>query len=335
MKKILSLLFVVAIFTSANAQKCNAVFFNQDGQKFQVTVNGILQNLDYSTNVKVTDLNFEGNYKVAINFENTQYPSINKSIYMMENNSEYTFNIKKNKKGVYVMRANGLVPIAQAPAPAPTQTVMTYSTTPPAPAPTTVVTETVTTSTTTNVNGGNATVGTNQENVSMNVSVGGASMNVNVNVNDAGMNTDATSTTSYTETTTVTTSSSSTYTENVPTETVVVNNQHNVMPGYSGPVGCAYPMSSNDFNSAKTSISSKDFSDSKLTLAKQITKTNCLTSDQAKQIIELFDFEDTRLDYAKFAYGYTYDIGNYYKVNDAFEFESSIEELNNYIEGNR
>lgn len=332
MKKLLSIFFVVAVFSSIKAQKCNAVFFNQDGQKFQVTVNGVLQNLDYATNVKVTDLSFEGNYKVAINFENTQYPSINKSIYMMENNSEFTYNIKKNKKGVYVMRANGLVPIAQAPAPAPTQAVMTYSTTPPAPAPATVVTETVTTSTTTNVNGGNASVGTNQENVSMNVSVGGASMNVNVNVNDAGMNTDATSTTSYTETTTVTTSSSSTYTDNVATETTVNNHPH-AMPGYSGPIGCPYPMSSNDFNSAKNSISSKDFSDSKLTLAKQITKTNCLTSDQAKQIVELFDFEDTRLDYAKFAYGYTYDIGNYYKVNDAFEFESSIEELDNYIEG--
>jgi hypothetical protein len=49
----------------------------------------------------------------------------------------------------------------------------------------------------------------------------------------------------------------------------------------------------------------------------------------------LFSFEGTRLDFAKFAYGRTYDIGNYYMVNDAFTFETSIDELNDYINGYR
>jgi hypothetical protein len=48
----------------------------------------------------------------------------------------------------------------------------------------------------------------------------------------------------------------------------------------------------------------------------------------------LFDFEQSRLNYAKYAYGYTYDKGNYFNVNDAFDFETSIQELNNHI-GNR
>lgn len=58
---------------------------------------------------------------------------------------------------------------------------------------------------------------------------------------------------------------------------------------------------------------------------------NCLLSYQVKQIILLFGFEDTRLELAKYASGHTYDPGNYYMLNDAFTFESSIEELNNYI----
>jgi hypothetical protein len=61
--------------------------------------------------------------------------------------------------------------------------------------------------------------------------------------------------------------------------------------------------------------------------------TNCLLSSQVKEIILLFSFEETRLDFAKYAYGYTFDIGNYYQVNDAFKFESSIDELNTYISG--
>ena len=38
-----------------------------------------------------------------------------------------------------------------------------------------------------------------------------------------------------------------------------------------------------------------------------------------------------KLDLAKFAYGYTYDIGNYFKVSQALDFSSSVEELNDYI----
>lgn len=317
MKKIILLFLISSIFSSFYAQNCNAVFFNQEGKRFHLILNGILQNQNYETNVKITDLSFEGNYKVTIDFEDEQLPNIDKNIYMMEQSSEYTFNIKQNKKGQYVLRAMSVVPVAQAPAPAPTQSVIVYSTTPPASS--TTVTETVTTSTTTNVGTGN-----NQENISMGVNMNNMGMNVNVNIND-GMNTNTSTSSSYSETVTTTTSTSSTYTETPTTN-------HYVMEGYNGPIGCSYPMNQSDFNSAKQSIASKSFSDSKLTIAKQVTKANCITADQAKQIIKLFDFEETRLEYAKFAYDYTYDKGNYYKVNDAFDFESSIEELNNYIE---
>jgi hypothetical protein len=47
----------------------------------------------------------------------------------------------------------------------------------------------------------------------------------------------------------------------------------------------------------------------------------------------LFSFEDTRLEFAQYAYAYTLDLRNYYKLNDAFTFESSIDELNKYIQG--
>ncbi|MBU0763999.1 MAG: DUF4476 domain-containing protein [Bacteroidetes bacterium] len=92
-------------------------------------------------------------------------------------------------------------------------------------------------------------------------------------------------------------------------------------------------MTDGEFLAAKQSIRSKDFEDSKLTIAKQIINAKCLTTLQVKEIMLLFDFEDTRLQFAKYAYGYTYDLSNYYLLNDAFEFESSIDELNDYING--
>lgn len=91
------------------------------------------------------------------------------------------------------------------------------------------------------------------------------------------------------------------------------------------------PMSPEDFASAKASISSKSFEDSKLTLAKQIAASNHLTSKQVKEIMQLFSFEDSKLDFAKYAYKFVYDPNNYYIVNDAFTFSSSIDELNEFI----
>jgi hypothetical protein len=90
-------------------------------------------------------------------------------------------------------------------------------------------------------------------------------------------------------------------------------------------------METGAFESAKASIKSKSFSDSKMTLAKQMTGTNCLSAAQIKEITTLFDFETDRLEYAKFAHSRCTDPQNYFLVNDAFQFESTIDELNKSI----
>ena len=115
------------------------------------------------------------------------------------------------------------------------------------------------------------------------------------------------------------------------TQTPSNNQDHYVMQGYSGKVGCPWPMKQTDFDEAKKSIAAKNFEDSKLTVAKQVAGANCLFATQVKEIMQLFNFEDSKLDFAKFAYDHVYDINNYYKLNDAFSFESTIEELNQYI----
>ena len=63
-----------------------------------------------------------------------------------------------------------------------------------------------------------------------------------------------------------------------------------------------------------------------------MVKDCCFSAAQVKAMMGLFSFEESKLDFAKFAYDRTHDIGNYYKVNDAFSFESSIEELNEHIQ---
>jgi hypothetical protein len=102
-------------------------------------------------------------------------------------------------------------------------------------------------------------------------------------------------------------------------------------PEYSGPRGCPRPMNPHSFDQALESIASKSFETSKLTIAKQIAGSNCLLCKQVKEIMLLFTFESNRLEFAKYAYKYTWDINNYFMLNDAFEFEASIDELNRFI----
>jgi hypothetical protein len=111
--------------------------------------------------------------------------------------------------------------------------------------------------------------------------------------------------------------------------------EHREHQEYSGPRGCPRPMNTHSFDQALESISSKSFESSKLTIAKQIAGANCLLCKQVKEIMKLFSFESNRLEFAKFAYKYTWDINNYFLLNDAFEFESSIDELNRYVQGKR
>ncbi|MFH2141714.1 MAG: DUF4476 domain-containing protein [Bacteroidota bacterium] len=93
----------------------------------------------------------------------------------------------------------------------------------------------------------------------------------------------------------------------------------------------SYGMSLNEFNNLKYTIMNSSFDSSRLTIAKQAISSNGITSEQVFELMMLFSFESNKLDLAKFAYGYTVDRNNYYVVNNAFTFSSSIDDLNDYI----
>ena len=86
-----------------------------------------------------------------------------------------------------------------------------------------------------------------------------------------------------------------------------------------------------DFNQAKGSLRKEWFENTRLASAKQIIERNYFTSQQVKELMLLFTFENNRLDIAKYAYGKTVDQRNYNTVNDAFTFNTNREKLNEYI----
>jgi len=348
MKKLIFTALLFSVFTcKIFSQAATVTVFSQDGEKFWVILNGIKQNDSPNTNVKVTGLT-SPNYRLKIIFEDEKIKAIDKDIMTRDVDNvlcDQAYVLKKDKKGRHVMRLNSFEPVKTiATTVEPNQVAVPIATEEKKPAATHQPT-TSTTTTTTKAPKENSTVGVNVkdpvtgETISMNMNISETGVGVNVkapdgeNVNmNVGYNEGATTHTSVTTTTTTTTG----HHVKTPEETHYAHGKQPTqptykLPGYNGPAGCEYPMADTDFNDAKKSISSKSFEDSKMTIAKQITSSNCLLTNQVKEIMMLFSFEDSKLTFAKYAYAYTFDIGNYYKVNDAFTFEMSIDELNEFI----
>jgi hypothetical protein len=98
-------------------------------------------------------------------------------------------------------------------------------------------------------------------------------------------------------------------------------------------VSCPIPMSSGDYQNALNAISNADGENRKLCLARDIMSSNCLLAEQVKGFMELFQQEISKLEFAKLAYEYTYDKGNYSTVNAAFQDASSAGKLSGYLSG--
>lgn len=363
MKKIIltNVFAIFAILSGIGQQTSNLIIFASDPTPFYAIVNGIKQNAEPQTNVKITGLSNNQNH-LKIVFSDGNSADIDKNFYFESMNVEATARIVSTKKG-YKLRYFGEVAMGQA-ATNEQQVQVVYHTVEAPAVSNLVVDETVTTTTTTtttnsvnnsdlsaaelnaielnalqNNMGANISMSDNidemHENVNMNVSVGGLELNMNINVNENGINNNMgmdmditdnmeTSHTSTTSTTTTTTSTSG-----VNTGTQVQAAPVAYVAGYTGATGCIPPLS--DVNAIKNAIEEESFSDDKIIVAKQALKGKCMSVKNIIYISESFDFEDGKLEFAKFAYNFTYDIDNFYQVNKIFSFSSSKEELNEYI----
>ncbi|MEO6488886.1 MAG: DUF4476 domain-containing protein [Ferruginibacter sp.] len=96
-------------------------------------------------------------------------------------------------------------------------------------------------------------------------------------------------------------------------------------------VGYAQPMNSNSFEQFKQVLRRESFDNTRLIIAKQTIQANTFTSVQIKDLLQVFSYEDSKLDIAEQAYKYVIDKNNYFTLNDAFAYSGSKEELARYI----
>lgn len=92
-----------------------------------------------------------------------------------------------------------------------------------------------------------------------------------------------------------------------------------------------YDRRGNNFNQMLSQMNRLSFDSERVSLAKQYTRTNRISSNEVLRIMRTFHFESSRVQYAKFAYHHVYDPKNYFVVNKGFDFSSSIRQLERYI----
>ena len=99
--------------------------------------------------------------------------------------------------------------------------------------------------------------------------------------------------------------------------------------------GYRNPMSYQTFDALGKTLRKESFDDKRLTVAKQVVRDNGVSSEQVKDLLQEFSFENSQLDFAKYCYQYVSNRGNYFIVYDAFSFSSSKDELAKYIQNYR
>ena len=302
--------------------------FSEDGDKFYLILNGIKQNAVAQTNVRVDGLTNDF-YNGKIVFEDGTKPEITKNLNTKDAGSgqyaEVTFKIKKTKDGELKLRYFGATPVPVSYNPPADVYQVHYGQAAPVQqqaASQPLQQTTVTTTTTTNANptGVNMNVGMGGLNMSVNVTDPNAGGNGNVNIN---MQTPDVQQTTVSRTTTTTSYSNS--------STSATSGGYATPQPQANATNCGYAMTPGNFNSAVSTISKSSFDDTKLSTAKSILASNCMSADQIAKVCGLFSFEESKLAFAKFAYGRTTDPANYFKVVNVFTFESSKTDLNNFV----
>ncbi|WP_299210874.1 DUF4476 domain-containing protein [uncultured Aquimarina sp.] len=310
--QILTILLMISSIGFSQIQPFgHLTIFSEDGDKFILILNGEQINEEPQTNLRVEEL-INPHYNAKIIFEDEGLLSISKNFLRIADvdgiMSDVTYKVRK-KRGKLKLSYFSSVPVVEGFVVPSNVYVTRYGhSNPPVQEIITQEEGSITQTTTTS-----STVG-----IDANVNLPG--INVNVSVNDP------LGSTTIKETTIVTT-----------TDGYVDDSEHGSYYNderNNGSRGCKNKskMWQQDFKDALSSIKNIGYDQTKLETAKQIVSGNCMSAIQIKHICDLFGYEASKLDFAKYAFDYCVEPNNYFKVHKTFNATTSINELNEYIQ---
>ena len=106
----------------------------------------------------------------------------------------------------------------------------------------------------------------------------------------------------------------------------------NPLPTYSGKTGCTEPIDNIAFAAKKIEIQAARHSTTRMNLAKQAIGGNCYLTKQIGEVMDMFTFDADKLELAKYAHAYTYDLDNYYTILERFIFAGTADDLKKFLQ---
>ncbi len=303
MRSIIIICFYLFTAIAAKAQfmpTANLTIFSEDGNKFYLILNGERQNDVAQTNIRLEELP-QPYYNCKIIFEDQSLKDVSKNMLMLADANgvmqDVTYKIKKDKNGKQSLRFFSFIPAQQNMVRPANCAVYRYGN------PGIIIAGPGYMEQTRIVQG-------NRGNGGAGIQINGGGVNVNMNVEDPYYN-----------------NQRGTRRQDISNH--YYNDNNNAMQGCYN----AYAMQSRDFDEARNTLKNEGFDETRLDMAKQIASTNCLNTTQISALCQLFSFEGSKLEFAKYAYDHCTDPKNYFKLSNIFSFSSSKTELNNYIQG--
>jgi hypothetical protein len=95
-------------------------------------------------------------------------------------------------------------------------------------------------------------------------------------------------------------------------------------------VSCRNLLTSYDVDRLIQTMHSRNFENTKLSIARDALRNGSILADDLKRVLQQFDFETTRVEFAKYAYDNLCDKEHFYYIYDLFRFDSSVQELERY-----
>ena len=322
-------LLVFFVFSSFNvfAQPSNLIFYtNNVTQKFRLFVNGELKNDNFQANVRLENIEAR-NYRIKIVFQNRMLGYIQKDIYIRPNTEKiYVFSKRRQTMG---RRRPGskintsplaLNLLSETPLFSVDDEFMgesndendaisyTTGSCPEASNKFNVQNE-----------NGNVVIGTEKNNVS----IGTNGIDVNIDVQDI---INKVIKIEEDEETNVISDNSE---ENI--NKIESNNSNYAVEEIDNDNSCTPSFTDKQFRFILVRLEKEGFESKKLAIAEGVSKNNCLLTKQVRDVVHLFNFENNRVAFAKFAYQNVADKENYNLLLDSFKFETSKQEIRKYI----
>ena len=293
MRNFISTAILCLLVLAGIAQNNDFVFYTDNGDKFTLYLNNVKQNATAATNVKAENISGKS-ISVRVVFERSGVPTFSRTMSVSSNDKEIKVQLVKGRENVYTMKTVSTTDRHHSSSNNNSTTVVKGSN--------------GSNETKDNGHGGNGGHGNNNGGHGNNNGGHGNNGHGNGGHGNGG------------------------YGNNNHGNGGYGNNGYwNNGYGPTDNPRCHFPMQQNDFNSLRSQVRARYFDSSRMTVAKQACRYNCMTSDQIRDLCKEFAYESNRLDFAKYAFEYCYDRYRYYIVGQAFTYSSSVDQLNRYI----